>query len=159
MNNSLTKLSLSASSLKRLLNWYPPFFGAGIQVAEIRENFRYAKVVMPLTWYNRNYVGVHFGGSLYSMCDPMYMLLLLNVLGRDFIVWDKAGSIEYLKPGTGRLWAEFCLEEDLIASLKQMEPDQKKVFDLVVDVKNEDGDVVARVVKTEYVKRKQRKLQ
>ena len=107
-----------------------------------------------MTFYNRNYVGVHFGGSLYSMCDPMYMLLLLNRLGRDFIVWDKAGSIEYVKPGEGRLVAEFHIPDELVDSLYQLQPEEKKVFSLPVDVKDEAGDLVARVLKTEYVKRK-----
>lgn len=158
MNRLLSRVvapgAFRASTLQRLLNWYPPYVGAGIRVAEISNDWLYARVVLPLRWYNRNYVGVHFGGSLYAMCDPMYMLLLMNLLGRDFIVWDKAGSIEYVKPGTGRLSAEFRLDSNLVESLKELRPNEKRVFDLAVDVRNEAGEVVARVVKTEYVRRK-----
>lgn len=150
----LTKFKVTASTLKRMLNWYPPFIGAGIRVVTIQDDFRYAAVQMPLTWYNRNIVGVHFGGSLYAMCDPFYMLLLLQVLGQDFIVWDKAASIEYVKPGVGTMMAEFNLSQELLASIFALQPEEKKVVDLSVDVKDNNGDTVARLIKTEYIKRK-----
>jgi len=88
---------------------------------------RFAKVSLPLTYYNRNYVGTHFGGSLYSMCDPMYMLLLLNVLGREFIVWDKSTTIEYRKPGKGTVTAEFSIPDELVTYLKVMEGEEKRL--------------------------------
>lgn len=137
-----------------MLNIYGPFLGAGVRVRDVADNFRFARVEMPLTFYNRNYVGTHFGGSLYSMCDPMYMLLLLNALGNEYIVWDKAASIEYIKPAKTTVSADFVISDDLIEKLQSLQPDEKTVFDLSVDVKDTSGDVVARVVKTEYVKRK-----
>jgi acyl-coenzyme A thioesterase PaaI-like protein len=152
---SLTKWTVTASRLKRILNWWPPFgLGAGIRVAELSDDFRFAKTCLPLTFYNRNYVGTHFGGSLYSMCDPMYMLLLLNILGREFVVWDKAASINYRKPGTGTVSAAFSVPDELVSSLRSMTPDEKRLVDLTVDVKDEAGDVVAHVVKTLYIRRK-----
>lgn len=151
----MTKTSMKASTLKRLLNYWPPMaLGPGIRVDEIQPDFRYAKVSLPLRFYNRNYVATHFGGSLYSMCDPMYMLLLLNVLGSEFIVWDKAATIEYIKPGKGDVSAEFFLDNELIESLKEMKADEKRLVDLPVEVKNDNDEVVARIVKTEYIRRK-----
>ena len=99
-------------------------------------------------------VSAHFGGSLYSMCDPWYMLLLLNTLGNEFIVWDKAGRINYVKPGRTTVTAEFFLEDDLVSSLRSMKPNEKRVFDLPVNVKDIKGDVIAEVIKTLYVRRK-----
>lgn len=151
---SLTKLTVKASTLKRFLNFYPPWIGAGIRVDEIRDNFTYAKVSMPLRFYNRNYVNTHFGGSLYSMCDPMYMLLLLNALGRDFIVWDKGARIDYRKPGKGTVSAEFLLQDELLDSIRAMQPNETRLIELPVDVKDDSGEVVAQVVKIEYIKRK-----
>jgi hypothetical protein len=84
----------------------------------------------------------------------MYMLMLMNCLGRDFIVWDKAGSIEYVKTGQGTVTAEFQLSSALIDSIRQMKPDEKRIIDLNVDVKDHEGDIVARVIKTEYIRRK-----
>jgi hypothetical protein len=152
--------------LKWILNWWPPFWGAGIKVVEIRPDFRYARVQLALRWYNQNYVGVHFGGSLYSMCDPFYMLLLINVLnntshpggntrlGGEFIVWDKSASIEYVKPGTGTVTAEFYITDDILENIHDMKPDTKQLIDLCVNVTDEKGDIVAKLVKTEYIKRK-----
>lgn len=154
MLKSLTNVSMKASSLRRLLNWYPPYLGAGIRCDAIADDFSSAKVSMPLTIYNRNYVGVQFGGSLYAMCDPWFMLLLINSLGREFIVWDKAGSIEYRKPGKGTVTAQFDLPASLMDELRSLAPDEKKLIDLSVNVLDESGDVVAKVKKTEYVRRK-----
>jgi acyl-coenzyme A thioesterase PaaI-like protein len=151
----LTKTKMSASSLRRLLNWWPPHcLGPGIRVDEIRDDFRYARVSLPLRFYNQNYVGTHFGGSLYAMTDSMYMLLLLHILGPGYIVWDKAATIEYKKTGTGTVTAEFVVPDELIESLLTLAPDEKRFVDLDVDVKNELGEVVASVVKTEYIRRK-----
>lgn len=88
------------------------------------------------------------------MTDPWYMLMLLNVLGKDYVVWDKGASIQYKAPGRGRVTAEFLLEEDLVQSLRNLDPDEKRVFEMPVEIKNKHGDVVAEVTKTLYVKRK-----
>ena len=157
-------IQFSANRLKSILNWWPPFWGAGIRVVEIQNDFRYARVQMPLRFYNQNYVGVHFGGSLYAMCDPFYMLLLINVLNNttktsgkksgDFIVWDKAASIEYVKPGIGTMTAEFRITDEILNSIYAMKPNTKQFIDLTVNVTDEEGDIVAKLIKTEYVKRK-----
>lgn len=145
---------MKATTLKRILNWYPPYIGAGVRVKELSPDFRHAVTEMRLTWWNRNYVSTHFGGSLYTMCDPMYMLMLLNILENDYVVWDKAASIEYLRPGRSTVTAEFRIPDDLVKSLEDMEPNEKRVFDLSVEVKDTNDEVVARVTKTEYVNRK-----
>lgn len=153
--SSLTRIRLSATQLRRALNLWPPYrLGPGIRVDEISQDFTYARTSLPMRFYNQNYVGTHFGGSLYSMVDAMYMLMLINILGREFIVWDMAAKIEYRKPGKGTVTADFCIPDTLIASLRELEPNEKTVLDLDVNVVDEVGDVVAHVVKTEYVRRK-----
>jgi len=109
---------------------------------------------MPLKWYNRNYVGCHFGGSLYSMTDPWYMLMLLNILGDDFVVWDKAANIQYISPGRQCVEAEFHVKDELVKSLQSIKPEERRIFDLPVDVMDQSGNIVAHVTKTLYVKRK-----
>ena len=83
--------------LEKLINFYPPLFGAGIRSRAIDE--RTIDVEMKLTFFNRNIVNVHFGGSLYALCDPWFMLILMRLLGKDYIVWDKAASIQFRRPG------------------------------------------------------------
>jgi len=146
----------NSTSLKWMLNLYPPFVGAGIRIREIAPDFRFCRVELPLTVFNTNYVGVHFGGSLYSMTDPFYMLLLLNILGKDYIVWDKAASIEYVRPGTSKVVAQFEITDEMLKPIYQLTPNDKPlVFDWPVNVVDANtGDLVAKVTKTEYVRKK-----
>ncbi|MCD6347047.1 MAG: DUF4442 domain-containing protein, partial [Bacteroidales bacterium] len=89
--------------LKRILNLYPPYLGAGVKVTYISEDWRELRVSMSLRWFNRNAVGTHFGGSLYSMIDPHLMLLLMQLLGKEYLVWDKAANIEFIKASKRKL--------------------------------------------------------
>jgi len=141
--------------LKFLGNIWLPFLGAGVNVDEITEDYLYIKVSMRMRWYNKNYVGTHFGGSLYAMTDPFYMLMLMNNLGRDYIVWDKAAHIEFKKPGRGKVIAEFKMSSVEIAEIKaRADSAEKYIFDKPVNVINEAGDIVASITKTLYVKKK-----
>jgi acyl-coenzyme A thioesterase PaaI-like protein len=94
---------------ERLVNFYPPMLGAGIRSRSVDE--RTVDVEMKLTAFNRNIVGVHFGGSLYAMCDPWFMLILMHTLGRDYIVWDKAAGIRFVRPGRGTVRAHFHIPQ------------------------------------------------
>lgn len=144
-----------AGLLRRLANLWPPFRGAGIKIVYVSPDYRELRVRMKLNWRNRNYVGTHFGGSLYSMTDPFYMMMLINNLGRDYIVWDKAACIEFRKPGRGTVEARFIFEEDEIESIRTRADELGKfVFDKPVEVTDEAGDVVAAVTKTLYVRRR-----
>lgn len=137
------------------MNCWPPFLGAGIRVKTLAADYREALVEMKLRWYNRNYVRTHFGGSLYSMTDPFYMLMLLHVLGKDYIVWDHSGSIEYLAPGKGTMRAHFVLSDAQIAAvLDNTASGEKHLAEFVVEVKDESNAIVARVKKIIYVRRK-----
>lgn len=145
----------SARTLKRLINLWPPFLGAGIRVLHISDDFRQAEVMLKLGLSNRNYVGVHFGGSLYAMTDPFYMLLLMRSLGPDYVVWDKAGHIDYLQPGRGRVYARFTLDDSTLATIRAATAHGDKYLpELTVDVVDEHGQVVAQVRKRLYVRRK-----
>ena len=106
----------------RLIGIYPPYLGAGIRPRLVDPDNWIFKVSMPLRFYNRNYVGTHFGGSLYSMCDPFFMLILMQKLGRDYIVWDKASEIRFLKPGRGRVEAEFAIPDERVEVFREDEP-------------------------------------
>jgi acyl-coenzyme A thioesterase PaaI-like protein len=143
------------SILRFFLNLYPPFIGAGIKIEEIAPDYKYLRVVLKLRFYNRNYVGTQFGGSIYAMTDPPYMLLLINVLGPDYIVWDKAAHIEFIKPGKTHLHAEFRIVESLIDTIKnKTAAGEKYIFDLPVSVFDLNGVEVAKVIKTLYVRKK-----
>ena len=92
----------NSNALRRAVNLWPPFLGAGIRVTHVAPDMKAIDVEMKLRWWNANYVGTHFGGSLFAMTDAFYMLMLMANLGRGYIVWDKAATIRYRKPGKTR---------------------------------------------------------
>jgi acyl-coenzyme A thioesterase PaaI-like protein len=138
--------------MERMINYYPPLFGAGIRSRKIDE--RTTKVELKLTRFNRNIVGVHFGGSLYAMCDPWFMLILMKLLGTDYIVWDKAASIQFLRPGKGRVSATFYISPEREKEIRVAAETGKAEPTFTVDVVDDEGQVVARVEKLLYVRRK-----
>src|ERR1700727_2843057 len=128
----------------RYLRWWPPMLGAGVRVTRIDKDLRAGDAEMRLTRWNRNYMGVHFGGSLFSRTDPFYMLMLATNLGREYVVWDKAASIRYKKPGLGRVRAEFRLSEERLAEIRKvLEVEGRTDARFVVEIKDEGGGVVA----------------
>src|SRR4051794_8480883 len=150
-------LAARSRKLRRFIRLYPPYLGAGVRVTHIAADFRRVEVEMPLRFYNRNYVGTHFGGSLYSMVDPFYMLMLINILGPDYIVWDKAANIRFKRPGKGVMKAVFELTEEKIAEIRAAANTQPKVEPLFqVLIKDEESKVVAEVDKLLYVKKKEK---
>jgi hypothetical protein len=141
--------------LRTFMNIWPPFVGAGIRVKRLRPDWKEIDVEMNLHRWNSNYVGTHYGGSLYSMTDPFYMLMLIENLGRDYIVWDKSASIRFRKPGKGLVSASFRLTDDEIDEIRDALKTSEKIERLfVVEVKDESGAVIAEVQKLLHVRRK-----
>lgn len=149
------KLRLSPGAIRRVLNFWPPFLFSGVHVTHIAQDWRSARVELRSRPWNRNYVGVHFGGSLFAMTDPFWMLLTLHALGDDYIVWDQAGGIEFLKPGRGTVHARFQLDDAVLAQLRAATAGgAKHLHWFETDIVDEAGDVVGRVRKQLYVRRK-----
>ncbi|HSH70892.1 MAG TPA: DUF4442 domain-containing protein [Deferrisomatales bacterium] len=141
--------------LRMALRLYPPYLGAGVRVEYVAPDWREIRVSMGLHWYNRNAVGTHFGGSLYAMVDPHLMLLLMQLLGSGYAVWDKAARIEFKKPGRGTVRARLAISDDALDAIRRDTATGGKVLpEFVVDVFDEGGGVVATVRKTLYVRRK-----
>jgi hypothetical protein len=148
-------MNLRQKILFKLINFWPPFLGAGIRIDRFSEDFYEVDVSLKLTFWNRNYVGVAYGGSLYSMTDPYYMLMLLELMGKDYIVWDKAASIRFIKPGTQKVFAKFRLSPNQIEQFKNDCEVQKKIEPvLIVNVVDGEGNLIAEVTKTLYIKKK-----
>jgi acyl-coenzyme A thioesterase PaaI-like protein len=146
---------MKASTLRHGLNLWPPFLFAGIHVTTISPDYRHARVELRMRPWNRNYVGTHFGGSLFAMTDPFWMLLVLQSLGRDYIVWDKAGEIEFLKPGRRTVHARFDLDDATLDAIRAATAKGEKHlrwFETLVT--NDEGEVVAKLRKQLYVRRK-----
>ncbi|HNP16816.1 MAG TPA: YiiD C-terminal domain-containing protein [Fulvivirga sp.] len=139
----------------KLINWWPPMLGTGISLRYIDEKLLKFVVKLKLTWYNRNLVGIHYGGSLYSMCDPWYMFILMANLGKGYVVMDKSANIRYLLPGRGTLKCIFELTEERIQEIKtELDTIGKKDYTFLCEIKNAEGEVVTEVDKIVYVRKK-----
>jgi acyl-coenzyme A thioesterase PaaI-like protein len=148
-------LALRASTIRRLVNLWPPFLFTGIRVLELPDDWTRATVCLRMHFWNRNYVGTHFGGSLFAMTDPWWMMLALHRLGNRYLVWDKAGAIEFVAPGKEDVFAHFVLEESVVEELRAAAADGSKVLRwFEVDVKTASGALVAHVRKQLYVRLK-----
>ncbi|MET0543079.1 MAG: DUF4442 domain-containing protein [Variovorax sp.] len=146
---------MKSSHLRLGLNLWPPFLFSGIRVTAIAADYRHAHVELRMRPWNRNYVGTHFGGSLFAMTDPFWMLLTMNALGSEYWVWDKAAEIEFVKPGRGTVHADFRLDERTLVELRQATATGAKTLRWFnTDVVDSDGDVVARLRKQLYVRQK-----
>ena len=148
-------MKISPRLLKFILNIYGPYLGAGVRVDYIAKDWKETHVSMKLRWYNRNAVGTHFGGSLYSMVDPHLMLMLMQLLGKEYIVWDKSARIDFRRPGRGRVYSKMEITDDDLNDIRESLKSKSKVlkeFDVVIADDNEKA--VARVKKTLYIRRK-----
>ena len=154
-------MRFTARQLRNGMKWWPPFLGAGIRVKSFSDDFRDVVVELKLGRLNRNAIGTHFGGSLYAMTDPFFAIMLMHNLGGNYLVWDKAGSIEYVAPGRGTVRARFVLTEERIAEIRaQAESGEKVLPEFQVEVRHaSDETLVALVRKTLYVRLKPRHRQ
>lgn len=144
-----------ASRLRRYANLWPPFLFTGIRVEHLGEDWRRARVRLKLRWYNRNYVGTHFGGSLFSLTDPWWMILVMECLGRDYVVWDQAGEIDFIAPGREDVYAEFVIEDTVLDELRRAAASGEKVLRwFETEIRTARGEVIARARKQLYVRRK-----
>ena len=141
--------------LEKVINYYGPFLGAGVKLKHMSKDFRECQVEMKLTFYNKNYMGTQFGGSLYAMTDPWYMLMLIKNLGDGYIVWDKAATINFRKPGRGKVRAEFKITQEVIDEIRALLETQTKMDKVFkVEVKDETGKLIADVDKVLYIRKK-----
>jgi acyl-coenzyme A thioesterase PaaI-like protein len=152
---SNTPLSLRQRLLMRLVNFYPPYLGAGIRVVSVAPDWSAIKVRLGLTWFNRNLFGTQFGGSLYAMCDPFFVIILLRQLGPGYYVWDKAACIQFRRPGRGPVTATFHIPPERVKAIRALADQGEKVEPVFqVDVMDEEGQVIAQVEKRLWVRKK-----
>jgi hypothetical protein len=143
----------------RLLRWkfnlFPAYRGTGARVVYIADDFREARIRLPLSWRTRNAVGTIFGGSLYGAVDPVYMIMLMALLGPDYVVWDKAATIRFRKPGRTTLHATFKIDETELEAVRAATSDGQPIDrTFTVDLVDDAGVVHASVEKVIYIRRK-----
>ena len=150
--------TIKARTLRRIFHIWTPFAFNGIRVEAWTDDWRYARVRLKLRWYNRNFVGTQFGGSLFAMTDPFWMIMTMQSLGTDYIVWDKAGAIEFVAPRREDVIAEFRLDDAVLDEIRAATANGEKYLRwFETEVKITSGELIARVRKQIYVRRKQSK--
>lgn len=138
---------------KHMMNIYPPYVGAGIKVDEVNFDTGVIRITMGLNKLNQNIVGTQFGGSLYSMTDPFIMLLLMQKLGNEYVVWDKSASIDFIKAGKTAVTADIAISDEEVAMIKDLAKDGEPVFrDYSINIKDKQGVIVAKVEKKLYIR-------
>lgn len=150
-------MKLTPQRFRRLLNLYVPYLGAGVHVTHIAEDWREVRVEMKLRWYNRNAVGTHFGGSLYAMIDPHLMLMLIQLLGKDYVVWDKSATIDFVSPGTGTVFSTLTITDADLATIREKTAQgEKYLHEFEVQVLDSSGKRVTQIKKVLYIRQKKR---
>ncbi len=150
-------LTLRQRLLMRLVSLYPPYLAAGIRASYPKDDPHRIVVRLGLHWWNKNLFGTQFGGSLYSMCDPHFVFIVMRNLGPGYIVWDKAATIEFLRPGRGAVKATFHVPPEKIDEIRAAADRGEKVepvfmTEIVAEI---DAEVVARVTKRLWVRKKE----
>lgn len=136
-------------------NLFPAYRGSGGRVTYIAGDWREVRVKLPLNWRTRNYVGTIYGGSLYGAIDPIYMLMLIKILGPGYTVWDKAARIRFRKPGRETLFTEFHLSPEEISEIRRLAKDARSIDRVYrVELKDLSGVVHAEIEKTLYISKK-----
>ena len=150
-----SRIKIGPRLFRILMNCWPPFWGMRIHILRISPDWREVSVRMKLSLRNQNYVGSHFGGGLFSMTDPFYMLMLMNVLGGEYLVWDKAANIQFVSPGRGTVFAHFKLTDERLAEIREKTVSGEKFEPTYrINVVDADDNIVAIVDKTIYIRRK-----
>ncbi|KGY09251.1 DUF4442 domain-containing protein [Vibrio sinaloensis] len=154
MGNWMSKI-YKPKVVKLALNSWPPFWGAGIKILSISDDFREVKMKLKLRWWNKNANRTQYGGSIFSLTDPVYSLMLMGILGDQYYVWDKEASINFIKPGQSDLYADFIVPSEQLEEILRQTANGEKCFpEFVIHVKDRNGNVVSEVQRKLYVRKK-----
>jgi hypothetical protein len=136
-------------------NRFPCYRGTGGRLRYVAPDWSEVRIDLPLSRRTRNYVGTIFGGSLYGSVDPIYMIMLIHRLGPEFIVWDKAATIQFKKPGKETLRARFVVADEELSAIRKILETQRSVDRVyTVDLADAAGTVCATIEKVIYIRRK-----
>jgi acyl-coenzyme A thioesterase PaaI-like protein len=150
-----SRIKIGPRLFRIVMNCWPPFWGMRIHILRISYDWREVSIRMKLSLRNKNYVGSHFGGGLFSMTDPFYMVMLVNILGSEYLVWDKSANIQFVSPGRGTVFAHFTLTDERLAEIREKTANGAKFEPTYrINVVDKENTVIAIVDKTLYIRRK-----
>jgi acyl-coenzyme A thioesterase PaaI-like protein len=137
-------------------NFFPAYRRGGGRIAYISDDYHEIHIKLPLNWATKNYVGTIFGGSMFAAIDPIYMVMLIKILGNDYLIWDKSANIKFKRPGRETLFATFIITPVEISEIKT-ELETAKSIDKVfkIELKNKAGKIHCIIEKTIYISKNQ----
>ena len=129
--------------LKYGMNLSPMYRRTTAKVIYISEDFKEIKIKLPFSYKNANYVNTIFGGSMFSAVDPFPMTQLMNLIGDEYVVWDKAAEIFFRRPAKEDLFADFIYTDEEIDEIKKKAQEQDE-FEIIKSTKltNKDKSIV-----------------
>lgn len=141
------------SKLKKIgFNFFPAYRRTGGRICFLSQDWKEVHIKLGLNWTTKNYVGSVFGGSIYGALDPIYMVQLINILGNQYIVWDKSASIRFIKPIKNKVYAKFLISEELITEIKtKIDSDKKYTINLIAYFQDTNENNYAEVSKTIFI--------
>ncbi|BAO75646.1 PaaI family thioesterase [Winogradskyella sp. PG-2] len=133
-------------------NWSPMYSRTTAKLIEVSDDLHYVKIRLRLNWKNRNYAGSIFGGSMLSATDPIYMIQLIQILGEDYVVWDKSVKARYKKPAKSTIYGEFIFTAEEISNIKQSVRENNQI-DIVktMSLVDDNQNIIATFNKTLYI--------
>lgn len=100
-------------------NWSPMYRRTTAKIDEVAQDLSRITIKIPLSWKNKNYVGTIFGGSMFSATDPIFMVQLINLLGNDYVIWDKSATIKFKRPANETLFGEFIVGHEELKNIRE----------------------------------------
>ena len=149
-----SKESLKTRLMRWKFNFFPAFRGTGGRITHIAADMREIRIEVPLSWRTKNYVGTIYGGSMYGAVDPIHMVMLIILLGRDYIVWDKVATIRFRKPGRMTLFATVRIEDEELDAIRAAVANGPIDRTYTVDLVDAEGVPHATIEKTIYIRKK-----
>ena len=151
-----SKFFTQSQLFKYGFNLSPMYRRSTARITEVTDDLMHIKIKLPISYKNRNYVNSIFGGSMFSAVDPIPMIQILNILGDDYVVWDKAAEIKFKRPGRENLYANFnCTPSEILNIKKRIENEQEIEVEKLTQLTNKNGDIVfCEVSKTIYIANK-----
>lgn len=119
--------SLKTRLMRWGFNWFPAYRRTGARITYIARDFHEVRIILPLNWKTRNYVGTIFGGSMYAAIDPIYMVMLIKLLGPGYVVWDKAARVRFRKPGRSTLHAQMHITDEELENIRREVADSGRI--------------------------------
>jgi len=147
--------SIKSKIRKFRVNFFPTYRRTGGRICFLSNDWKEVHIKLGLNWTTRNYVGSVFGGCLFGALDPIYMIQLIHILGKEYVVWDKSATIKFIKPVKKTVFARFIITNELINEIRTIIAEKKKfMFDLTVTFQDEKESIYAESVRTIFVAEK-----